>query len=114
MMKIFQHLKGLEEKFRISTYLRAVGNDDRDGIYSSPTEVMSDTILFLHPLRGVLAKSARVSHEMAQSQLVLKIAHLANSMNSTPLLEKISSFGVACSAGVFWAGESCLFMFVLL
>ena len=59
-------------------------------------------------------KCARVSHEMAQSQLVLKIAHLANSMNSTPLLENISSFGVACSAGVFWAGESCLFMFVLL
>ena len=58
-------------------------------------------------------KCARVSHEMAQSQLVLKIAHLANSMNSTPLLEKISNFGVACSAGVFWAGESCLFNYVL-
>ena len=40
-------------------------------------------------------KCARVSHEMAQSQLVLKIAHLANSMNSTPLLENISSFGVS-------------------
>ena len=50
---------------------------------------------------------------MAQSQLVLKIEHLANSMNSTSLLEKISSFGVACSAGVLWAGESCLFNYVL-
>ena len=54
-------------------------------------------------------KCARVSHEMAQSQLELKIAHLANSMNSTPLLEKISSFGVACSAGAFGrAKAACL------
>ena len=54
-------------------------------------------------------KCARVSHEMAQSQLVLKIAHLANSLNSTPLLENISSFGVACSAGAFGrAKAACL------
>ena len=27
---------------------------------------------------------------------------------------KITSYSLACSAGVFWAGESCLFMFVVL
>ena len=43
------------------------GNDDRNGIYSSPTEAMSDDdILFVYPLRGALAKKcACVSFEMA-------------------------------------------------
>ena len=49
------------------------------GIYSSHTEVISDAVLFVYPLRRVrqLAKKcARVSHEMAQ--FVLKIAHGTN------------------------------------
>jgi len=66
------------------------GNDDRNWIYSSPPEVISDAILFVYPLGGALAeKCTRVSHKM-----VLKIARLAISMESTPLLEKVSSCGL--------------------
>ena len=48
---------------------------------SSPTEVISHAVLFVRPRK----KSARVSHEMLL--FVLKIAHMAISMESTPLLE---------------------------
>ena len=61
------------------------GNEERNGIYSSPTEVISDAI-FVYPLRGTLARVKR------DAQFVLKIAHLAISMEPTSLLEKISSF----------------------
>ena len=38
------------------------GNDNRNLIYSSPTKVISDAILFIYPLRCVLAKNAPVCH----------------------------------------------------
>ena len=73
------------------------GNDDRNGIYSSPTEVISDAISFVNPLHDALAKKcARESHEMAKT--VLKIAHLMAmmyiSMKPTPSMEKVSSYGL--------------------
>ena len=57
-----------------------------------PTEVISDPTLFVYPLRGAIAKNARVSHKMAR--FVLKIAHLAFSMEPTQLLRKVSSYGL--------------------
>ena len=67
------------------------GNDNRNGIYSSPTKVISDAILFVYLWRP-RKKCARVSHGMAQ--FVLKVAHLAISMEPTPLLEKVSTYGL--------------------
>ena len=63
-------------------------NDDRNAIYSCPTEVISDAILFGYPYfaRPPPKKWARVSHEIAQ--FVLKIAHFAISMEPTLLLDK--------------------------
>ena len=53
---------------------------------SSPTEVISHAVLFVRPLPGAHAKKrARVPHEMVL--FVLKISHMAISMESTPLLE---------------------------
>ena len=67
------------------------GNDDRNGIYLSPTEAMSDDTFCLFILCAVPSqKNARASHEMAQ--FVLKIAHFAISMEPTPLLEKVPSY----------------------
>ena len=60
----------------------------KNWIYSSLTEVISDAILSGYLLRGVLEKKfARLSYEMAQ--FVLKIAHLAISIEPTLLLEKV-------------------------
>ena len=42
--------------------VKVVGNDDRNWIYSSPTEKMSDAILLVYPLHGALAKNACASH----------------------------------------------------
>ena len=50
------------------------GNDDRNWIYLSYTEVISDAIFFVYPCAAPSQKYERVSHEMAQ--FVLKIAHL--------------------------------------
>ena len=75
-----------EVLFKVLPQVRG-GNDERNGIYSSPTEVISDAI-FVRPLRGALARVTRVA------QSVLKIAQLAISMEPTPLLEKISSYGL--------------------
>ena len=50
------------------------GNDDRNWIYLSSTEVISDAIFFVYPCAAPSQKYERVSHEMAQ--FVLKIAHL--------------------------------------
>ena len=66
------------------------GNEERNGIYSSPTEVISDAI-FVYPLRGTLARVKR------DAQFVLKIAQLAISMEPTSLLEKISSCLPQCN-----------------
>ena len=77
---IYSHLELLSKRFssRLCYKFRG-GNHDRNGIYSTPTEVISDAILTVYPLGGALArKCARVSHEMAQ--FVLKIALLAISM----------------------------------
>ena len=49
----------------------------------TPREAISDAILFVYPLRGALAKVRAVSHETAQ--FVLKITHLAISMETTQL-----------------------------
>ena len=38
------------------------GNDDRNGIYSSATEVVSNAILFVNPFHGAVATNARASH----------------------------------------------------
>ena len=38
------------------------GNDDRNGIYSSPTEVISNAISFVSPFHGGVAKNSRASH----------------------------------------------------
>ena len=57
------------------------GNYDRNGIYSSHTKAISDASILV------------VSHEMAQ--FVLKIVHLAISMEPIPLLEKASSYGLS-------------------
>ena len=37
-------------------------NDDRNWIYSSPPEVISDAILFVYPFGGALAKNAGACH----------------------------------------------------
>ena len=67
------------------------GNDDRNGMYLSPTEAMSDDTFCVFILCAVPSqKNARASHEMAQ--FVLKIAHFAISMEPTPLLEKVPSY----------------------
>ena len=50
----------------------------------TPTEAISDAILFVYLLRGALAKVRAVSHETAQL-FVLKITHLAISMETTQL-----------------------------
>ena len=39
------------------------GNYDRSGIHSSPTKAISDTPLVVYPLRGALAKNARVARD---------------------------------------------------
>ena len=49
----------------------------------TPREAISDAILFVYPLRGALAKVRAVSHETAQ--FVLKIRHLAISIETTQL-----------------------------
>ena len=36
------------------------GNDDRNGIYSTPIQVISDAILTVYPLRGTLAKKKKM------------------------------------------------------
>ena len=82
---IYSHLELLSKRFSSrSCYKFRGGNDDRNGIYSTPIQVISDAILTAYPLRGALAKKkcARVSHEM--TQFVLKIALLAISMQPTP------------------------------
>ena len=77
------HLELLSKKFSSRSCLKfRGGNDDRNEIYSSHTELISDVTLLVYPLRGALAKSAAVSHEMAQ--FVLKIAHLAISIWNQP------------------------------
>ena len=45
------------------------GNDDRNGIYSSLTEVISDAVSFVNPLHDALAKNALEAHEMTQTVL---------------------------------------------
>ena len=65
------------------------GNDDRNQI----TEVIFlRHFVCLFFARRPRKKCLRVSHEMVQ--FVLKIAHLAISMEPTPLLEKVSSHGL--------------------
>ena len=60
-------LKGLPKTWR--------ENEENKGIYSCPAKVISNAILFVYSLRGILAKTSRVSlHEMAQ--FVLKIVRL--------------------------------------
>ena len=86
---IYSHLELLSKRFSSrSCYKFRGGNDDRNGIYSTPIQVISDAILTAYSLRGALAKKkcARVSHEM--TQFVLKIALLAIWMQPTPFLEK--------------------------
>ena len=71
------------------------GNDDRNGYLFISYEgiVRRRHFVCLSFLRSTLAKKcAFVSSEMAQ--FVLKIAHLAISMEPTPLLEKVSSYGL--------------------
>ena len=68
------------------------GNDDRSGIYSFPTKVLSDDdILFVYPLRGALAKKMRVRITRDGTIFAKK---MAISMEPTPLLEKVSSYGL--------------------
>ena len=82
------HLELLSKRFSSRSCLKfRGGNDERNGNYSSPAEVISDAI-FVRPLRGALARVTR------DAQSVLKIAQLAISMEPTPLLEKISSYGL--------------------
>ena len=60
-----------------------------------PTEVISDAFSYFVCLsfaRRHRKKCARVSHKMAR--FVLKIAHLAFSMEPTQLLRKVSSYGL--------------------
>ena len=86
---IYSHLELLSKRFSSRPcYKFREGNNDRNGIYSTPIQVISDAILTVYPLRGALAKKkcARVSHEM--TQFVLKIALLAIWMQPTPFLEK--------------------------
>ena len=68
------------------------GNEDRKGIYSSLTEVISDAISFVNPLHGALAKKcAFEAHEMAQTvlKIALLMAMIYFSMQPTPSLENI-------------------------
>ena len=86
---IYSHLELLSKRFSSRPcYKFREGNNDRNGIYSTPIQVISDAILTVYPLRGALAKKkcARVSHKM--TQFVLKIALLAIWMQPTPFLEK--------------------------
>ena len=59
-----------------------------DLIYSSPVEVFVSLSFALIYSK----KCARVSREMAQ--FVLKIPHLSISIEPTPLLEKVCSYGL--------------------
>ena len=70
------YLQSLSKRFSSRACLRLGGeNEENKGIYSCPAKVISNAILFVYSLRGVLAKTSRVSlHEMAQ--FVLKIVHL--------------------------------------
>ena len=73
------HLELLSKKFSSRSCLKfRGGNDDRNGIFSSHTEVISDVTLLVYPLSRCPLKNAAVSHEIAQ--YVLKIAHLAISI----------------------------------
>ena len=84
---IYSHLELLSKRFSSTPcYKFREGNDDRNGIYSTPIQVISDAILTVYPLRGALAKKKCASHEM--TQFVLKIALLAIWMQPTPFLEK--------------------------
>ena len=38
------------------------GNNDRNGIYSSPKEIISNAILFVNLFNGAVAKNARANH----------------------------------------------------
>ena len=62
-------------------------NDDRNGIYSSPTKIIADAILFGYPLRSALAK--KYTHVTRDGTICAKIAHLAILMEPTPLLEMV-------------------------
>ena len=84
---IYSHLELLSKSFSSRPcYKFREGNDDRNGIYSTPIQVISDAVLTVYPLRGALAKKKCASHEM--TQFVLKIALLAFWMQPTPFLEK--------------------------
>ena len=54
------HLKLLSKMFSSRSYLKFRGVQwyDRNGIYLTHTEVISDAILVVHPLRGALTKNA--------------------------------------------------------
>ena len=49
------------------------GNDDRNGIYSSPKEIISNAILFVNLFNGAVAKSARESYEIDKIDDKIKI-----------------------------------------
>ena len=64
---IYSHLELLSKRFSSRPcYKFREGNDDRNGIYSTPIQVISDAILTVYPLRGALAKKkmrARVTRD---------------------------------------------------
>ena len=52
------------------------GNDDRNGIYSSPKEIISNAISFVSLFHGPVAKNTRAIHTRWPAQNVVKLAHL--------------------------------------
>ena len=58
---IYSHLELLSKRFSSRPcYKFREGNDDRNGIYSTPIQVISDAILTVYPLRGTLAKKKKM------------------------------------------------------
>ena len=71
--------------------VKVVGNDDRNWIYSSPTEKISDAILLVYPLHGALAKNAWASYTRWHNFVIALLNILIEPIQ---LPDKVSSYGL--------------------
>ena len=78
----------------------------RNGIYSSPTEVISNAISFVNPFHGAVAKNARAARVTRDGTICAKNstfkAMIYISMKSTPYLQKVSSYGLLSRLRYIW------------
>ena len=83
--------ESLSKRFSSRACLRfGIVTDDKNWISSSPTKVISDAILLVFSLRGILVTYTRVS----RARYLLKIAHLSFSMGPAPSLKMVFSYGL--------------------